>query len=150
MCALVAFNSACFNPVAVTVFFLSLLFLIMGSPFRFPSRCPLRFSALFLFAALRLVSLRIVAGFRAVFVDLPQLCLINCVGCRYHVETCPQLAVDDLVRCHPVEDEKEIVLLSVVSGLNSNEISVITGLTPGAVRSKLSRSYSKMREFLRS
>ena len=51
---------------------------------------------------------------------------------------------------HLSEDEKEVVLLSVVSGLNSSEISMITGLTPGAARSKLSRSYAKMREFLKS
>ena len=46
------------------------------------------------------------------------------------------------------EDEREVVLLSVVSDLTSKEISEITGLTPGAVRSKLSRSLSKMRKFL--
>lgn len=46
------------------------------------------------------------------------------------------------------DDEREIVLLSIVSGLNSNEIAGITGLAPGSVRSKLSRSLTKMREFL--
>ena len=46
------------------------------------------------------------------------------------------------------EDEREIVLLSVLGDLSSREISDITSLTPGAVRSKLSRSLSKMREFL--
>lgn len=46
------------------------------------------------------------------------------------------------------EDEREIVLLSVVVGLNSKEISRLTGLTSGSVRSKLSRSLSKMRGFL--
>ena len=46
------------------------------------------------------------------------------------------------------DEEQEIVLLSAVSGLTSREISEITGLRPGAVRSKLSRSLSKMREFL--
>lgn len=46
------------------------------------------------------------------------------------------------------DDEKEIVLLSVVSGFTSKEIAKITGLTSGAVRSKCSRSISKMREFL--
>lgn len=45
-------------------------------------------------------------------------------------------------------EEREIVLLAVVSGLSSKEISKITDLTPGAVRSKLSRSLKKMREFL--
>ena len=46
------------------------------------------------------------------------------------------------------DDEREIVLLSVVAGLTSDEISKHTLLTPGAVRSKLSRSLAKMREFL--
>lgn len=46
------------------------------------------------------------------------------------------------------EEEKEIVLLSVVSGLTSSEISEITGLKPGSVRSRLSRSLARMRSFL--
>ena len=46
------------------------------------------------------------------------------------------------------EDEREVVLLSIVSGLSSNEVADLTGLAPGSVRSKLSRSLSKMREFL--
>lgn len=46
------------------------------------------------------------------------------------------------------EEEREIVLLSVIGGLNSGEISSLTGLTAGSVRSKLSRSLAKMREFL--
>ena len=46
------------------------------------------------------------------------------------------------------EEERSIVLLSAVSGLSSKEISKICDLTPGAVRSKLSRSLKKMREFL--
>ena len=46
------------------------------------------------------------------------------------------------------EEEREIVLLSVVSGLKSNEIAKICDMTPGAVRSKLSRSLAKMRNFL--
>ena len=46
------------------------------------------------------------------------------------------------------DDEREIVLLSVVSGLKSNEIAKICDMTSGAVRSKLSRSLSKMRNFL--
>lgn len=45
-------------------------------------------------------------------------------------------------------DEKEIVLLSVVVGFTSKEISKITGLTAGSVRSKLSRSLAKMRNYL--
>ena len=46
------------------------------------------------------------------------------------------------------EEEREIVLLSITGGLSSKEISSLTGLTPGSVRSKLSRSLAKMREFL--
>lgn len=46
------------------------------------------------------------------------------------------------------DDEKEIVLMSVVFGFNSKEIAKTVSLTSGAVRSKLSRSLTKMREFL--
>lgn len=46
------------------------------------------------------------------------------------------------------DDEKEIVLLSVVAGLSSKEIARVTDLTSGSVRSKLSRSLAKMRDYL--
>lgn len=46
------------------------------------------------------------------------------------------------------EEEREIVLLSAAAGLTSSEIAGITGMTPGSVRSKLSRSLAKMREYL--
>jgi RNA polymerase sigma-70 factor (ECF subfamily) len=46
------------------------------------------------------------------------------------------------------DDERDIVLLSVVSGLTSKEIAAVTDYTAGAVRSKLSRSLAKMRNFL--
>ena len=46
------------------------------------------------------------------------------------------------------EEERNIVLLSIIGGLNSTEISALTDLAPGSVRSKLSRSLAKMREFL--
>ena len=46
------------------------------------------------------------------------------------------------------DEERNIVLLSIVGGLSSPEISSLTGLTAGSVRSKLSRSLAKMREFL--
>ena len=45
-------------------------------------------------------------------------------------------------------EEREIVLLSVVAGFSSAEIAEQTGLQPGSVRSKLSRSLAKMREYL--
>lgn len=46
------------------------------------------------------------------------------------------------------EDEREIVLLSAAGGFLSKEIAKIVGLTPGSVRSKLSRSLEKMRNVL--
>lgn len=46
------------------------------------------------------------------------------------------------------DEERDVVLLSIVGGLNSNEVAALTGLSPGGVRSKLSRSLAKMREFL--
>ena len=46
------------------------------------------------------------------------------------------------------DDERDIVLLSIIGGLSSTEIASLTDLAPGSVRSKLSRSLTKMREFL--
>lgn len=46
------------------------------------------------------------------------------------------------------EDERSIVLLSVVAGLKSKEIGKIMDATAGSVRQKLSRSLHKMREYL--
>lgn len=46
------------------------------------------------------------------------------------------------------DEEREIVLLSVVAGFNSSEISGQLGIPAGTVRSKLSRSLARMREFL--
>lgn len=46
------------------------------------------------------------------------------------------------------DEERDVVLLSIIGGLNSNEVAALTGLSPGGVRSKLSRSLAKMREFL--
>ena len=46
------------------------------------------------------------------------------------------------------DEDREIVLLSVIAGMTSGEISEQTGLPAGTVRSKLSRSLAKMREFL--
>ncbi len=45
-------------------------------------------------------------------------------------------------------EDREIVLLSAVAGYNSREISTLTGLKPVTVRSRLSRSLAKLREFL--
>ena len=46
------------------------------------------------------------------------------------------------------DDESEIVLLSIIGGFSSTEIASLMDLAPGSVRSKLSRSLAKMREFL--
>ena len=46
------------------------------------------------------------------------------------------------------EEEREMVLLSAVAGLKSKEIASMYGMTAGSVRSKLSRSLSKMRNYL--
>jgi RNA polymerase sigma-70 factor (ECF subfamily) len=46
------------------------------------------------------------------------------------------------------DDEREIVLLASVAGYNSKEIAKLTLSKEGTVRSKLSRSLKKMREFL--
>lgn len=48
------------------------------------------------------------------------------------------------------EQEQEIVLMAAVGGLKSTEIAEITGLSPGGVRSKLSRSLARMRRYLES
>lgn len=45
-------------------------------------------------------------------------------------------------------EDRDIVLLSVIAGYNSREIAKITGIKPSTVRSRLSRSLAKMREFL--
>lgn len=44
------------------------------------------------------------------------------------------------------EQEREIVLLSVVCGYSGKEIAEVTGIPHGTVRSKLSRALAKLRE----
>ena len=46
------------------------------------------------------------------------------------------------------ENERDIVLLSVVGGFNSREVGKMVDMTSGAVRSNLSRSLKKMKNFL--
>lgn len=46
------------------------------------------------------------------------------------------------------EDEREIVLLDIVAGFSSREIAEMTGMSAGSVRSKLSRSLAKMRDYM--
>ena len=48
------------------------------------------------------------------------------------------------------DQEREIVLLSAVSGLTSSEIAQITGQPAGTVRSTLSRSLKKLRLYIES
>ena len=46
------------------------------------------------------------------------------------------------------EENRQIVLLSVIAGLNSKDIAELTGLKDSTVRSRLSRSLAQMREYL--
>ena len=48
------------------------------------------------------------------------------------------------------DQEREVVLLSAVSGLTSSEIAQITGQPAGTVRSTLSRSLKKLRLYIES
>ena len=48
------------------------------------------------------------------------------------------------------DDDRDLVLMSVVGGFKSNELANVFGITDGTVRSRLSRSLAKMREFLSS
>ena len=57
------------------------------------------------------------------------------------------LALREALECLS-EEERNIVLLSVVGGLKSGEIAENTGMTPGSVRSSLSRSLKKVRGYL--
>ena len=45
-------------------------------------------------------------------------------------------------------EDRDIVLLSVVAGYNSNEIAALFCMKPATVRSRLSRALGKMRQFL--
>lgn len=46
------------------------------------------------------------------------------------------------------DEDRDIVLLSAVAGYNSREIAAMTGLKASTVRSRLSRSLAKMKQFL--
>lgn len=46
------------------------------------------------------------------------------------------------------DEDRDIVLLSVVAGYKSNEIAVIMGLNASTVRSRQARALKKMRDFL--
>ena len=61
----------------------------------------------------------------------------------------PSLAVELSEALAELSDQdREIVLLSVIAGMTGSEIAEQTGLPAGTVRSKLSRSLAKMRDFL--
>ena len=45
-------------------------------------------------------------------------------------------------------EDRDIVLLSVLAGYNSREIAAMFGLKPSTVRSRLSRALAKMKQFL--
>ena len=45
-------------------------------------------------------------------------------------------------------EDRDIVLLSVLAGCNSNEIAAMFRMKPATVRSRLSRALAKMRDFL--
>lgn len=66
-----------------------------------------------------------------------------------HLSQDPTLSVElseALIQLDP--EEQDIVLLSAVLGMKSREIGQMYGLTPGGVRSKLSRALKKMKFFL--
>ena len=46
------------------------------------------------------------------------------------------------------DEDKEIVLLSVIAGYNSREVAAVLSLKPSTVRSRLMRGLAKMRAFL--
>jgi RNA polymerase sigma-70 factor (ECF subfamily) len=46
------------------------------------------------------------------------------------------------------DEDREIVLLSVIAGYNSRELGILLHMKPATVRSRLARSLTKMRTFL--
>ena len=61
----------------------------------------------------------------------------------------PSLSVELSEALAQLKDEdREVVLLSIIGGFSSTEIAGFTGMAPGTVRSRLSRSLARMREFL--
>lgn len=81
--------------------------------------------------------------YEAEFVDLD-----SCLGLTQGDKTDEIIdAIDLAERLRRLkEDEREIVDLAVFGGLNSRQISQLTGLAPGSVRSKLSRAVAEMRK----
>lgn len=70
-------------------------------------------------------------------------------GDFYQADTNESIALSlDLLRLiNALEtDEKDIVLLSIIGGMNSKEISKITSINAATVRSKLSRTLAKLRK----
>ena len=71
---------------------------------------------------------------------------INSAGAQWEEASLPLEILEALEILS--DEDKDIVLMSVIGEFTSKEISEITGLKPGSVRSRLSRSLSKMRDFL--
>jgi DNA-directed RNA polymerase specialized sigma subunit, sigma24 homolog len=68
-------------------------------------------------------------------------------GSRQHRIQIFPFALREALECLS-EEERNIVLLSIVGGLKSGEIAENTGMAPGSVRSSLSRSLKKVRGYL--
>ena len=118
----------------------------------------------------RLPSLREPAAFRAFAFRILSACCAGQIRAQIDRRTKrdidapetagdPALVSNDRTEVHLIlrealqsisEQERNIVLLSAVSGLSSSEISQITGQPPGTVRSILSRSLKKLRRCLES
>lgn len=63
-------------------------------------------------------------------------------------QTSPDLSLVEVLESFGrlTKPEREVVSLSVISGLSGEEISQITGINPSTVRSHLSRAKAKLRE----
>ena len=67
--------------------------------------------------------------------ESPTLDIVSCLAIRDAVATLP-------------EQDRQVVLLSVVAGYKSDEIAKILGMNPATVRSVKSRSLAKLRELV--
>lgn len=80
--------------------------------------------------------------YRADFTDLDSVSQLSSEDASGQI----QLGIDLLRLMETLtKEEKDIVLLSAVSGLNSREIAKTIGLPAATVRSKLSRALAKLR-----
>ena len=65
----------------------------------------------------------------------------------YICDECVDLCTS-IIEAELYDDEKDIVLLSVIAGYNSKELGSMLGIKAATVRSKLSRALAKMRKYL--